>query len=67
MIPRTTLEGEDDPRVPKDYLTRNLIGHFHYMLGITWESRDWPRARDEFELRVGDRVRQRRAASTTSG
>ena len=31
------LAGEDDPRVPKDYLTQNLIGHFHYMLGVTFE------------------------------
>jgi tetratricopeptide (TPR) repeat protein len=50
MIPSTTLAGENDPRVPKDNLTRNLIGDFHYMLGITWEIRDWPRARDELEL-----------------
>ncbi len=50
MIPATTLDGENDPRVPKDHLTRNLIGDFHYMLGITWEIRDWPRARDELEL-----------------
>ena len=28
------LEGERDPRVPKDYLTQNLIGHFHFMLGL---------------------------------
>jgi len=45
----TELEGEHDPRVPKDYLTQNLIGHFHYMLGSTYESRDWRRARLEFE------------------
>jgi tetratricopeptide (TPR) repeat protein len=38
------LEGEDDPRVPKDYLTRNLIGELHFMLGVTWESRDPERA-----------------------
>jgi tetratricopeptide (TPR) repeat protein len=48
VIPETTLAGEDDPRVPKDYLTSNLIGQFHYMLAITWEARDWPRAVDEF-------------------
>jgi tetratricopeptide (TPR) repeat protein len=48
-IPKTSLDGEDDPRVPKDHLTRNLIGHFHYMLGITWEQRDWLRARSELE------------------
>jgi tetratricopeptide (TPR) repeat protein len=43
------LEGELDPRVPKDYLTRNLIGNFHQLLGMTWESRDWPRARRELD------------------
>jgi tetratricopeptide (TPR) repeat protein len=42
------LDGEDDPHVPKDYLTHNLIGQFHYMLGATFEERDWPRARGEF-------------------
>ena len=42
------LDGEDDPRVPKDYLTQNLIGHFHYMLGSTFEERDWRRARAEY-------------------
>ena len=49
MIAKTTLDGESDPRVPKDHLTRNLIGDFHYMLGITWEIRDWLRAREELE------------------
>ncbi|MEM7356236.1 MAG: DUF2723 domain-containing protein, partial [Acidobacteriota bacterium] len=48
VIPKTELDGENDPRVPKDYLTRNLIGHFHYMLGVTFERRDWPRAAAEF-------------------
>jgi tetratricopeptide (TPR) repeat protein len=43
------LDGELDPRVPKDYLTRNLIGNFHQLLGMTWETRDWPRARRELE------------------
>jgi hypothetical protein len=42
------LDGEHDPRVPKDYLTQNLIGHFHYMLGETFAERDWLRAREEF-------------------
>jgi len=42
------LDGELDPGVPKDYLTQNLIGNFHQMLGVTWERRDWPRARREF-------------------
>ncbi|MEM9556307.1 MAG: DUF2723 domain-containing protein [Acidobacteriota bacterium] len=44
----TALDGEYDPTVPKDYLTRNLLGHFRSMLGITFERRDWPRARAEF-------------------
>ncbi len=48
-ISKWELEGEDDPRVPKDYLTQNLIGHFHYMLGITLERRDWPKAELQFE------------------
>ncbi len=43
------LEGEDDPRVPKDYLTQNLIGEFHYMKGVSLERRDWARASEEFE------------------
>jgi tetratricopeptide (TPR) repeat protein len=47
-IPKTELAGAWDPRVPKDYLTQNLIGHFHFMLGVTFESRDWPRAESEF-------------------
>jgi tetratricopeptide (TPR) repeat protein len=42
------LEGETDTRVPKDYLTGNLIGHFHYMLAVTLEESDWKRARVEF-------------------
>ncbi len=41
------LDGELDPRVPKDYLTQNLIGNFHQMLAMTWETRDWPRAARE--------------------
>jgi tetratricopeptide (TPR) repeat protein len=49
LVPKRELEGERDPRVPKDYLTRNLIGHFHYMLGVSFENRDWPRAAVEFE------------------
>src|SRR5439155_21448090 len=48
LIPALELDGEHDPRVPKDYLTQNLIGHFHYMLGETFAARDWPRARREF-------------------
>ena len=45
---KTELDGESDPRVPKDYLTSNLIGHFHYMLGISHEERHWPTAQREF-------------------
>ncbi len=44
------LPGEADPRVPKDYLTQNLIGQFHYMLGFTHARSDWPRAVREFRL-----------------
>ncbi len=44
------LEGELDPRVPKDYLTQNLIGNFHQMLAMTYEERDWPRAARELEI-----------------
>jgi len=47
-LAKATLDGEDDPRVPKDYLTSNLIGHFHYMLGATSETSSWPRAWREF-------------------
>jgi len=48
LVPLETLPGEDDPRVPKDYLTRNLIAHLHYMLALTYEERDWLRARRQF-------------------
>lgn len=47
-IRRWELAGEHDPKVPKDYLTQNLVGHFHYMLGFTLENRDWPQAEDQF-------------------
>jgi tetratricopeptide (TPR) repeat protein len=43
------LAGENDPRVPKDYLTRNLIGELHFMLGVTWETRDRERALAQLE------------------
>ena len=52
-LPVEPLAGEDDPRVPRDYLTRNLIGHFHYMLGMSFEERDWLRARRELEVAAG--------------
>jgi tetratricopeptide (TPR) repeat protein len=50
VIPFQELPGENDPRVPKDYLTQNLIGHLHYMLGFTFERRDWLHARREFTI-----------------
>ena len=52
VMPDEPLAGEDDPRVPKDYLTQNLVGHFHYMLGTTLERVDWPRAAAEFDQAV---------------
>lgn len=45
---KPSLDGELDPRVPKDYLTQNLIGQFHYMRGNSLERSDWPRARREY-------------------
>lgn len=42
------LAGEGDPRVPKDYLTRNLIGEFHYMRGLAAEHRAPQTAEREF-------------------
>ncbi len=49
-IPLWEVPGERDPAVPKDYLTANLIGQLHYMLGFTFERRDWRRAREQFVL-----------------
>lgn len=49
-IPLMELPGEREPAVPKDYLTRNLIGQLHYMLGFTFEQRDWRQARRQFDL-----------------
>ncbi len=48
-LPAGELAGTEDPEVPRDYLTQNLVGHYHYMHGITFERRDWPRARAAFE------------------
>ena len=47
-ISRARLDGEIDDGVPKDYLTRNLIGHFHYTRGFAFERRDWLQAREAF-------------------
>lgn len=49
LIPSGKLAGDGDPSVPKDYLSRNLIGHYHFMLGTTFAGRDWPRALDELD------------------
>ena len=49
VIPKWKLDGEDDLSIPRDYLTSNLLGHFHYMLAITHEKRDWPVANREFQ------------------
>jgi len=43
------LPGADDPRVPKDYLTQNLIGQYDFMLAFNFEKRDWPRAARHLE------------------
>ena len=43
------LPGAADPSVPKDYLTQNLIGQYHFMQGVTFERRNWPRARRHLE------------------
>jgi tetratricopeptide (TPR) repeat protein len=48
VVTKDRLDGELDARVPRDYLTQNLIGQFHYMLGNTLERVDWPRARREY-------------------
>lgn len=48
-LPPEELAGESDPRVPKDYLTQNLIGQYHYMRGLTLQLRDWREAEGEFE------------------
>ena len=43
------LAGERDAAVPRDYLTRSLLGHFHLMRALTLEPSDWPRSRLEIE------------------
>ena len=47
--PRGKLMGAADARVPKDYLTQNLIGHYHFMLGNTFARLDWSRAEEELD------------------
>ena len=48
VLAATVLAGENDPRVPKDYLTRNLVGEFHYMLGLNAQATDAAAAEREF-------------------
>ncbi len=43
------LPGESDRAVPRDYLTRNLVGQYHYMRGLGYEQSDWPAAVVDFE------------------
>ncbi len=47
-----SLVGSDDPEIPKDYLTQNLVGHFHYMWGITSENYHWIEAERHFRLAI---------------
>jgi tetratricopeptide (TPR) repeat protein len=44
VLPPDALPGADDPQIPKDYLTRNLIGQYYFMLAFDNERRDWARA-----------------------
>lgn len=48
-LEKAELQGAWDPDVPKDYLSRNLVGHFHYMRALSYESNDWPEAQREFQ------------------
>jgi len=48
-IPPDDLPGADDPRVPKDYLTQNLIGQYYFMLAFDYERSDWARAAHNLE------------------
>ncbi len=48
-LDKTELQGAWDPDVPKDYLSRNLVGHFHYMRALSFETDDWPQAQREFQ------------------
>ena len=50
LVQKTELDGENDPSVPKDYITRQLLGDFHLMIGTTLERESWRAARREFDL-----------------
>ena len=47
---KSLLEAEANPKIPKDYLTRNLLGQSHFMRGVTLEAREWPAAQQELLL-----------------
>jgi tetratricopeptide (TPR) repeat protein len=49
VLPAAELHSALDPAVPKDYLTQNLIGHYYFMQGFTFEMRDWTRAKLNLE------------------
>lgn len=42
--PPDELPGEDDPRIPKDDLSRHLIAAYHFTVAIGFEQSDWRRA-----------------------
>ncbi len=45
---RTRFDQNSDA-VPDDYLAQNLLGHFHYMLGVTAEMTNWIQAEQQFQ------------------
>ena len=47
-VEKRELDGEDDPAVPRDYLTRSLLAEFHFMKGTTLHREGWPLAQQEF-------------------
>lgn len=50
VLDREALEGERDPRVPKDFLTRSLIGQFHFMRALGFEASAPSSLRRELDL-----------------
>jgi tetratricopeptide (TPR) repeat protein len=49
LPPDDRLPGELDPRVPKDYLTRNLLGEYSFQRGLALAPVDRARALELFE------------------
>jgi 4-amino-4-deoxy-L-arabinose transferase-like glycosyltransferase len=47
--PPEELPGTADPSAERDFLTQSLIGQYHFMLGVTYENIDWPRAQRHLE------------------